>query len=122
MVAILFLGVVALAAGIGMWRGKSWGWWLGAFYLMYSVARNISAIVTLPIIVGQFELPEAELAENYIKYAGRIVIHSLLVLYFFKANVEAYFNVDHINAWRRFFTLLVATVVITGAAMMLSAW
>ena len=109
-ISILFLGILGLAGGIGMWCGKKWGWWLGAFCLMYSVARNINALIMLPILAEQFGAPEAGLAKYYIKHGGRIVINSLFVLYFFKSNVEAYFQVERLNAWKRFFQLLGATV------------
>jgi hypothetical protein len=42
------------------------------------------------------------------------------VLYFFKSNVEAYFQVENVNAWMRFFKLIGATVTIMGAAIVSS--
>lgn len=45
---IFFLAALGLAAGTGMWLAKRWGWWLGAFYLTYSVARSINALIVLP--------------------------------------------------------------------------
>jgi hypothetical protein len=119
-VAILFLGGSALAAGVGMLLGKKWAWWLGAFYLMYAVARNINAIIMIPTLLEQFGTPEAGVAKYYIKHGGRIIIHSLLVLYFFKSNVEAYFQVENVNAWMRVFKLIGATVTIMGAAIVSS--
>ncbi len=119
-ISILFLGILGIAAGIGMWSGKKWGWWLGAFYLMYSVERNINALIIIPCLVEQFGTPESGLVKYYIKHGGRIILHSLLVLYFFKSNVEAYFQVDNLNAWKRFFKLAGATVIAFGAAIVSS--
>lgn len=31
-IGMMIIAVVGIAAGIGMWRGKAWGWWCGAFY------------------------------------------------------------------------------------------
>ncbi len=109
-ISFLFLGILVLAGGIGMWCGKKWGWWLGALYLMYSVARNIDALIMIPIVAERFSIPEAGLAQYYIKHGGRIVINLLFVLYFFKSSVEAYFQVERLNARKRFFKLLGATV------------
>ncbi len=89
-ISILFLGILGLAGGIGMWSGKKWGWWLGAFYLTYSVARNLNALIMIPEIVEQFGVPESGLTKYYIKHGGRVIIHSFLVLYFFNSNVEVF--------------------------------
>jgi hypothetical protein len=119
-ISLLFLGILGLAAGIGMWLGKKWGWWLGAFYLMYSVARNINALIIIPNLVEQFGTPESGLAKYYIKHCGRIILHSLLVLYFFKSNVEVYFQVENLNVWKRFLKLFGATITAMGAAIVSS--
>jgi hypothetical protein len=48
MTTISFLGVLGLATGIGMWRGKKWGWWLGALCLSCAVAIDTGVLLTVP--------------------------------------------------------------------------
>jgi hypothetical protein len=71
-------------------------------------------------LVEQIEAPESGLVKYYIKHGGRIILHSILVLYFFKSNVEAYFQVENLNAWKRFFKLVGTTVIAFGAAIVSS--
>ena len=61
--SLTFLGVLGVAAGIGMWRGKVWGWWLGAFYLTYSVARSANALFLMPMIAEQYNVAPTELTK-----------------------------------------------------------
>jgi hypothetical protein len=117
--AIIFLGVLDIGAAIGMLMGKQWGWWAGAFCLFYSVARNLNTLVSIPSIMEQHGGPDGGMERLYVKYAGRVIIHSLLALYFFKANVVEYFRVGQLVAWKRFTILLVATIGIMGLFLLL---
>lgn len=119
--ALVFLGVLGVSAGIGMLTGKRWGWWVGAFCLCYSVARNLNALIMIPSLVEQHGAPDASVAKFYVKFAGRAIINSLLALYFFKANVVEYFRVGEIAAWKRFTILLAATIGIMGLFLLASA-
>ncbi len=46
--AFAFLGVLGVAAGIGGWFGKKWGWWLALFYFAYAAARASNNGVNIP--------------------------------------------------------------------------
>ena len=113
-IGIGFLGALGIAAGVGMWMGKRWGWWLGAFYLFYSIARNANALLTLPALVEQIGPPEGGVAKYQFRYGGRIVFAALFLLYFFKANVVAWFGVDTMPAWKRVALLTGATIGIAA--------
>ena len=39
--ATVVYGALGIAAGIGMWRGKAWGWWLAAFTYVHGIVRNV---------------------------------------------------------------------------------
>src|SRR5262245_56621012 len=97
----VFVGALGLAAGVGMWTGKRWGWWLGAFYLFYSIARNANALRMLPDIAERFGANEAGVAKHGFRFGGRIVVSSLLILYFFKSNVVTWFGVGAMPGWKR---------------------
>lgn len=104
-IAIFFVLVLALASGIGMWTGKKWGWFLGSFYYMYSIVRNSTALITIPMMINS--MPPEEVAEMsrgpsyyYIKHGLKIIIHSLIFLYFFKSNVIDFFTMNEYKKWK----------------------
>ena len=114
MVHFAFLGALGLAAGIGMWTGRKWGWWLGALYLLYSIARDTNALFTISDLVREYGEPEAGATRIYVKHAGRIIVNSLLILYFFKSNVVEYFQVAGIGTRKRFLALVGTTIGIVA--------
>lgn len=105
LIAITFLLLLATVSGIGMWTGKTWGWFLGAFYYAYSIVRNLNTLIMTPTLLGS--LPREDLAEithgpafYYAKHGGRVLVHTLLYLYFYKTNVRAYFNLNRQSKWK----------------------
>jgi hypothetical protein len=115
--AYLFLFALEASSGIGMWRGKWWGWHLGAFYYLYSIARNAGALVHLPDVFGTIP---AEALEDMnrgpefyaIKYGGRTLVHALIYLYFFKSNVRQFFGTPNKKKWNSFLTHTVIYLVV----------
>lgn len=110
--SISLLGLLAAAAGIGMLTGKNWGWWLGAFYLVWSVTRNTTALLAIQDIAAQFDVPPERMALHYVKAGTRIIFHSLLCWYFFSSRVEHYFDVVAINRWMRLLFLVAAAIIL----------
>lgn len=118
---IFFLAALGLAAGAGMWLGRWWGWWLGAFYLTYSVARSISALIALPGVLEATGASAANGAKHYLKFGGRIVVHSLICWYFFTPKVEAYFGVASVSRTKRLAGLVTATTGVGAVFFLLNA-
>lgn len=96
-VGVIFLSLLTLASGVGMWMGRRWGWWLAAFYYVYSVFRNATAIVTIMMVADQFAGARRGVDYYLIKHGGRIIVHALLFLYFFKGNVLEFFDLESLN-------------------------
>lgn len=113
------LFTMALMSGLGLWRGRWWGWHLGAIYYLYSMSRSIGALVHLPQIFGSIPaeaLEEMERSPEYyaIKYAGRTLVHALVYLYLFKASVRNYCSIGKRPRWNSFLThLLIYAIVMT---------
>ncbi len=84
----VLLGVWALVAGIGMWFGKKWGWWLGATYLSYSVFRNINVLFTIFTMLGEFPIE----TRHIVKPLGRVLIHASICTYCFKDAILEFFG------------------------------
>ena len=119
---VMLLAGLGLASGIGMWIGTRWGWWCGAFYYVYSVARNANAFFMVAELAEQFSQDPHDLhgpGYYYAKFGGRVAIHSLLLLYFFKSNVLAYFGLSDIHKGKALLILIAITALIFGGS---TAW
>jgi hypothetical protein len=118
---VVFLGLLGTTAGVGMWFGKKWGWSLGAFYLVYAIARYTSAII---IVAGLPDTPDAGSRGRvsfFAKQAGRIIVHLLILLYFFKGNVLHYFELQDLPRWKALLKMIGACATIGGIARVI-AW
>lgn len=96
-VGVMFLAVVTIAAGIGMWVGTQWGWWLAAFNFVYNIFRNGSALVTILGMSDQWELGDRDPEYYVFKHGGRIVVQFLLLLYFLNRDVLRFFGLRELN-------------------------
>lgn len=112
LVNLIVLGIWGLLSGIGMWIGKKWGWWLGATYISYSVLRNLNALLTISEIVAQNPDQSIDATKYYIKHIGRVIIHSLIACYYFKANVLEFFGYPIERRWKRILAYIGITILI----------
>ena len=96
-IGVMFLAILMIASGVGMWIGTKWGWWLASFYYVYSVFRNGSALFTVIAMADELENSNRGPEYYLIKHGGRIVIHFLLILYFFKGSVLAFFGLETLS-------------------------
>jgi hypothetical protein len=96
-IGVMFLAVLTIASGVGMWIGAKWGWWLASFYYVYSIFRNGSAVLTVISMADQLDGGSRGPEYYMIKHGGRIIVHFLLLLYFFKGNVLEYFRLTTLN-------------------------
>lgn len=119
--AVGFLALLGLGAGYGMWTAKRWGWWLGSFYLTYSVARSANALITLHGLLENAGISSAEAAPHFIKFTGRIIVHSLICWYFFSEGVERYFQVFGTSRLKRLAKLVGATLAVAAFFGVLNA-
>lgn len=120
--SVLSLGLLSISSGIGMWLGKKWGWWLGTFYYVYAVLRYVNSIITITNTSDHLEY-SAHGIENYIiKHMVRIVIHTLIFLYFFKDNVMEYFNLLHYSKIKSALIVIGLGVGIFGTISIMSMY
>jgi hypothetical protein len=123
LIGVLFLSVLAIASGIGMWLGTQWGWWCATFYYVYSVFRNGSALLTVASLADQMESSTRGPEYYIMQYGGRMVVHFLLLLYFFKGNVLEFFHLENVSKPKAIGILVgvcIAIMVFTSAIRWLS--
>jgi len=118
-IVMAYYMALAITSGILMWKKSKWGWYLGTFFYMNSVARNANALLVLP---GLFNAMSPEELNNmthspshfYVKHSGRVVIHFLILLYFFKSNVQSYFPLGKTKRWKPMLIELTLCLVVTA--------
>ena len=118
---VMLLAGIALASGIGMWLGTRWGWWCAAFYYVYSIARNANAFLMISDLTDGLEGGSRGPGYYYAKFGGSVVIHLLLLLYFFKDNVLEYFETQDVHKGKAIGILILVTAVIFGLSSGISA-
>jgi len=110
-IAPFYLALLALAgigAGLGIWWGKTWGWWLASFYLAYAIVRYANTMLSIPAIALQLNASGDEVMAIYLKYGARIIGHGLLLFYLSTTSVANYFGVAQISPWGRLGLLFTA--------------
>lgn len=90
--AVAFLGLLGVAAGIGTWLGKKWGWWLALFYFAYAVTRNMNVLLIISDISSQYQAAMSGMAMAYVKYALRALWNCALLYYLCRETVTSYFG------------------------------
>jgi hypothetical protein len=119
--SMLFLGALTLAAGVGMWRGAAWGWWLAGFYYVYAIYRNANALLVISSMADQLAGEARGPGYYYVKHVGRVVTHSLVLFYLFRESVLAYFGLDQLDKRRALVQLAkpIAVLVVVQLLMTL---
>jgi hypothetical protein len=112
------ISVTALASGVGMVMGARWGWWFTAFYYVYSIVRNLGALVTVHGMTQQLESEGTDPTKFYGKYLSRAAISTLILLYLYRANVLRFFRLESMNKFGAFLYLL----GICGSISAISYW
>ncbi|OYP29472.1 hypothetical protein CGZ80_25070 [Rhodopirellula sp. MGV] len=121
---VMFLAILTIASGVGMLMGTKWGWWLAAFYYVYSIFRNCSALLAIVAMADQLEGGTRGPDYYMIKHGGRIVVHLLLLMYFFKGNVLEFFGHETLSKLKAVGILVgicIAIMAATSAISMISA-
>jgi len=118
-IATILYAMLGIAAGIGMWRGKPWGWWLAAFSYFYGILRNISALMAIPEMVGAFGEPARGTIYYYGREIGQIGWGVLITAYWFSGSVREYFGLAQLSRVRALLTLAAVSILIIGAGFLL---
>ena len=96
----LIFALLYLAAGIGMWLGKKWGWWAGTFSYMLMLYNNVETILLLSTPAKIYSISVNKIAINKSEYISGAVVLFLLLLYFFSEDVLKYFELETMPKWR----------------------
>jgi hypothetical protein len=100
------ISILALTAGVGLWRESQWGWNLAIFAIAIGLVRN-----ALSLIFGQQIAPRLDQPEAFyvLQHSVRILISALLLTYLFRTYVMRHCNVD--ENWALHFKKLVSAVI-----------
>ena len=122
---IFFLAALAIGSAVGMWIGARWGWYLGSFYYVYSIIRNLLAIVTVYYLAAELKAEDFGASRgpdyHYFKFGVRALIHALIYIYFFKSNVLEYFRLTQVSVVKVILVELAICIAIAIAFSILGA-
>lgn len=103
---VALLAVLAAASGIGMLIGAKWGWWFAAIWYAYAITRAASALVLVFQVAGHIDDGTRSAGYYYAKFAGRIVVSGLLLVYLLRDRVLEYFRLSSLSKAQALLTLL----------------
>ncbi|WP_018757747.1 hypothetical protein [Paenibacillus terrigena] len=110
--AIAFLGLLGCAAAVGLWIGKSWGWWLALLYFAYAVTRNMTVILSISNLADQFNVSGQETGSYYLKYGVRMLWNGCLMYYLCRGEmVLSYLQTERTNKWKALGIVFVISIV-----------
>ncbi|MCU6792687.1 hypothetical protein OB236_11205 [Paenibacillus sp. WQ 127069] len=93
---LYFLSVISIAAGIGTWKGKKWGWWLALFYFAYTILGGLNQLISYPGLAEAYGTVKGGGASVYAKAIVKIVLNGLVLAYYFRESVVSYFHVESV--------------------------
>lgn len=99
-VSLLFIGALSLAAGVGMWRGTRWGWWLAAFFWAYAIARHANVLLMASGMAGQPAGETPGIEYNHLKHTLRLVFYAGLLWYLFQNEILRFFGLRGMHKGR----------------------
>lgn len=97
LLGFIFLAVLSVSSGIGMWLGQKWGWWLGAFNELYVIPRRINVLLAA---LSMYSGTEGDELTRIIRSAGQILVSIVLLFYFYRHNVLDYFGLAEFPKWK----------------------
>lgn len=116
---VVLLGMVHLAAGIGMWTGKRWGWWLAAFSYLYALVNDVGKVVLMPDLFATVGEPTGGTAFAVVRLLASALGGVLILGYWFGEGVLDYFDLLQMSKWKTLARLIGATLLAFGAVFLL---
>lgn len=112
LLGFIFLAVLSVSSGIGMWLGQKWGWWLGALNELYVIPRRLNVLLAA---LSMYTGTEGDELTRIIRSAGQILLSIVLLFYFYRHNVLDYFGLAEFPKWKSILMLLggLALVILT---------
>ena len=96
LVAVLIIfGLVGLVMAWGLWTGKTWAWWLTIIFNGIGALGNLGSLgLSLFRFIGMLRHPGAMigLAVPVISHIISLGINLLIIWYFFRPHVKAFFG------------------------------
>ncbi|HQU47292.1 MAG TPA: hypothetical protein PK867_31105 [Pirellulales bacterium] len=95
LIGCTFIASLFVGAGVGMFQGVKWIWWLEAFGFAWSICTSVLGIVVSLFFWNQMG---ARGAVNLLfKYPIRLVVGALILTYLLSENVRAFFRLKRLD-------------------------
>lgn len=103
---ILLLAMLGTGAAIGIWQGKTWGWWMGAIQYVYGVANNMTLLAWVLTTTSALGSVSHNPDFYFVRSGVGLVFSVVCLLYLFRENVLAYFGFSQVSHVTRLASLL----------------
>jgi len=113
------LTILAIATGVGLWRGQKWAWWVATLYYFQFVVGGVFILVTIVIMCLVLQGPLTERRQELlIQHVGRILIFAPLTWYMMKRSSFAFFGFQRLTRLRAL-SILGAIILVLGVFVVL---
>jgi tetratricopeptide (TPR) repeat protein len=116
---LVVYGALGIAAGIGMWRGKAWGWWLAAFSYVHGIVRNVGSLLAIPDLLDMFGEPAQGVDYYYAREIVQIGGALLIGGYWFRRKLLTFFGLADLSRLRAVLTLTGISILVVGGTSLL---
>lgn len=116
----VLVGLSRIAAGIGMWTGKRWGWWLAAFTYLYALLTNTATALLMPALVETYGEPTRGVWYTTAREVADVVWGVVILIYWFRASVLDYFDLLDMSKVKALAGLVAATLLAFGAVYLVA--
>ena len=106
LISIIFLGLLALTAGTGLWWGQKWGWWLSAFYFLHALSRQVETLFGTG-------LGNTGWTRSWLGVALGLLFSLVVLLYLNSREILAHFHLEQHPRWKSLLVLLIPAILLT---------
>ena len=101
-ISLLLVAALDLMSGAGLWLGKKWGWWTGAFVYVININRTARILIEMVSIAMTYTAVDSGFDINLylIRYTIQALVQIMVLLYLFTGNVLKYFELEDLPKWK----------------------
>jgi uncharacterized membrane protein len=108
---LLIFSLLAMVGGGLTFDGSKWGWMIIVALVTLEGVAAIQALMLVHSLEVDLALMSGTTISPYTKYAGRLLLDALVIIYLFRWRVRTYFRLTPWQAWGLLCVVLSVTVV-----------
>ena len=106
--------IMTVVAATGMWRGRTWGWWIACCGLVLFVLQNLASTAMVNLSAGAPSVATF-LSANSLKFLVRGTVFATVLAYWLRQRVRKYFHVEQTGPIKAIVLSAICGVGLTAA-------